>query len=80
MCVRGGLFENETMRAVARRHRLCIFSQESVDPPCGMGLLDASHQCIEAIMQLGTNSRPTPIDDIIENFSLLEDWDDAIAT
>ena len=27
-------------------------------------------------MQPETNSRPTPIDDIIENFSLLEDWDD----
>jgi cysteine desulfuration protein SufE len=39
-------------------------------------LLEASHQCIEAIMQLETKSRPTPIDDIIENFSLLEEWDD----
>ena len=27
-------------------------------------------------MQLETKSRPTPIDDIIENFSLLEEWDD----
>ncbi|OPY98498.1 cysteine desufuration protein SufE [Bradyrhizobium sacchari] len=27
-------------------------------------------------MQLGPSSQPTPIDDIIENFSLLEEWDD----
>lgn len=27
-------------------------------------------------MQLETGSQPTPIDDIIENFSLLEEWDD----
>jgi cysteine desulfuration protein SufE len=33
-------------------------------------------QCIEAVMQLETKSQPTPIDDIIENFSLLDEWDD----
>ena len=27
-------------------------------------------------MQLETGSRPTPIDDIIDNFSLLDEWDD----
>ncbi|WP_244521544.1 SufE family protein [Bradyrhizobium sp. DOA9] len=27
-------------------------------------------------MQLDTKSRPTPIEDIIENFSLLDEWDD----
>lgn len=27
-------------------------------------------------MQFETSSQPTPIDDIIENFSLLEEWDD----
>ncbi|MGX4769145.1 SufE family protein [Bradyrhizobium guangdongense] len=27
-------------------------------------------------MQLDPTSRPTPIDDIIENFSLLDEWDD----
>jgi len=33
-------------------------------------------QRIEANMPLESSCRPTPIEDIIENFSLLDEWDD----